>query len=206
MTGTAAPERVLVVPRASVVDGEGWRGVRADGFERVIAAVVREGRFVPRPVAETDRSLKQIIPYVVLRDGDAYFLMRRTTAGGDARLHDRYSIGVGGHLNPGDVDVHGGLLREWAEEIEADFVPDFRAVGLLNDDTNDVGAVHLGVVFLADVGGRRVAVRETDKLTGSFATPADVRAVRDRLETWSELVFDHLEEVRHGAVSVEADA
>lgn len=194
-------ERVLVVPRASVIDGDGWRGVSGDGVERVLAAADREGRFVPRADAETDPSLKQIIPYLVLRDADAYFLMKRTTAGGDARLHDRYSIGVGGHLNPGDVDVHGGLLREWAEEIEADFLPDFRPVGLLNDDTNEVGAVHLGIVFLADVAGRAVGVRETDKLTGSFAMPSEVAAVRDRLETWSELVFDHLE-----SVPMEADA
>jgi predicted NUDIX family phosphoesterase len=193
-------ERVLVVPRASVIDGDGWRGLAAVGVEGVLAAVARHGRFVERAVAETDPSLKQIIPYVVLRDGDDYFLMRRTSAGSDARLHERYSIGVGGHLNPGDGGVDGGLLREWSEEIEADFVPDFRPLGLLNDDTNAVGAVHLGIVFLADASGRAVAVRETDKLSGSFASPMDVERVRDRLETWSELVFDHLE-----GVLVEAD-
>ena len=59
----------------------------------------------------------------MLRDGPRYFLMQRTRAGGDARLHDRYSIGVGGHLNPGDADLDGGLRREWAEELVADFVP-----------------------------------------------------------------------------------
>ena len=75
--------------------------------------------------------------------------MRRTPAGGDARLHDLWSIGVGGHLNPGDGDVAGGLAREWAEEVEADFAPDYPPVGLLNDDTTPVGAVHIGFVFVA---------------------------------------------------------
>ena len=79
--------------------------------------------------------------------------MRRTDAGGDPRLHGRYSIGVGGHLNPGDGGLLGGLRREWAEELVADFVPEFRLVALLNDDTTEVGAVHLGAVYVADAGG-----------------------------------------------------
>jgi predicted NUDIX family phosphoesterase len=142
---------------------------------------------------EEDPSFKQVIPYLVLRDGERYFLMRRTRAGGDARLHDRWSIGVGGHLNPGDGDLEGGLRREWDEEVVADFVPAFRLVGLLNDDTTAVGRVHLGAVYVADAGGRDVAIRETDKLSGAFADPAEVAAVADDLETWSRLVFEFLE-------------
>jgi predicted NUDIX family phosphoesterase len=144
---------------------------------------------------EPDRSWKQVIPYLVLRDGERYFLMRRTQAGGDARLHDRWSIGVGGHLNPGYGDLAGGLRREWREEVAADFEPEFTLIGLLNDDTTDVGSVHVGAVYLADAGGRSVSIRETEKLSGAFAAPADVAAVADRLETWSALVFEHLEGV-----------
>lgn len=188
-----AEELVFVVPRSSVIGGRGWRGVSTSGLDRIFATVSAEGRFEPRQAMEADPSFKQVIPYLVLRDDDRYFLMRRTRAGADERLHDRYSIGVGGHLNPGDGDVPGGLLREWREEIEASFEPRFRLVGLLNDDRNDVGAVHLGVVFVADVEGRPVGVRETDKLSGRFAAPAEVAAVRAGLETWSELVFDFLE-------------
>jgi predicted NUDIX family phosphoesterase len=142
---------------------------------------------------EDDPGFKQIIPYLVLRDGERYFLMRRTRAGGDIRLHDRWSIGVGGHINPGDEDLDGGLRREWSEELVADFVPDFGFVGLLNDDTTEVGRVHLGAVFVADAAGRAVAIREIDKLTGGFTTRAKVAAVADDLETWSRLVFDALE-------------
>ena len=118
--------------------------------------------------------------------------MQRTAAGADARLHHRYSIGVGGHLNPGDGGLLGGLRREWDEELVADFVPDFRLVGLLNDDTTEVGAVHLGAVYVADAAGRPVAIRETDKLSGGFVEPGDVAAVIDRLETWSRLTFEFL--------------
>ena len=187
-------EQVLVVPREVIVPGDGWLGVRRDGVEAALAAVAREGRFILRSTAEVDPGLKQVIPYLVLRDGERWFLMRRTKAGGDARLHDRWSIGVGGHLNPGDGDVSGGLRREWSEELVADFVPDFTPVGLLNDDTTAVGAVHMGFVYVADAAGRPVSIRETDKLAGSFATTAEVAAVRDEMETWSRLVFEVLTE------------
>jgi len=186
-------ERVLVIPRGAVMADPGWHGIRTDDTDGFQALVAREGRFEPRPAMESDRSHKQVIPYLVLRDGPRYFLMRRTRAGGDVRLHDRWSIGVGGHLNPGDGDLAGGLRREWAEEIRADFTPEFHLVGLLNDDTTDVGSVHLGAVYVADAAGRPVEIRETHKLTGSFATASEVSAVRDDLETWSGLVFDFLE-------------
>ena len=197
-------ERVLVVPRGSLMGDPGWHGVTAIGLEAFEAVVARDGRFVARDVAERDRATKQVIPYLVLRDGERYFLMHRTRAGGDVRLHDRWSIGVGGHLNPGDGDLAGGLRREWAEEIEADFVPDFRLVGLLNDDSTDVGSVHVGAVYVADAAGRPVAIRETDKLSGRFAPPEDVEAVRAGLETWSALAFDHLEAAAaRGGVTME---
>ncbi len=186
-------ERVLVVPRALVPDRADWYGLRRAGVDEMVAITARSGRFADRATMEVDPSFKQIIPYLVLRDADRWFLMRRTRAGVDARLHDRWSIGVGGHLNPGDAGVAGGLRREWDEEIEAAFVPEFQPVGLLNDDTTDVGAVHLGIVFVADAAGRPVDVRERDKLSGSFATSAEVTAVSDSLETWSRLVFEALE-------------
>ena len=145
-----------------------------DGLDGFAELVAREGSFRPRPAMEIDPSFKQVIPYLVLRDGERFFLMRRTRAGGDARLHDRYSIGVGGHLNPGDVDLAGGLRREWAEEVVADFEPAFRLVALLNDDTTDVGSVHLGAVYVADAAGRPVAIRETRQARGR------VRASRPR--------------------------
>ena len=189
----SAHELVLVVPRASLMADPGWLGVTTEGLETFEAIVARDGKFRPRPEMEQDRSWKQVIPYLVLRDGPRYFLMRRTKAGADARLHDRYSIGVGGHLNPGDGDLAGGLRREWREEVEADFEPAFRLIGLLNDDSTDVGSVHVGAVYVADADGRRVAIRETEKLTGAFAEPSETAAVMDRMETWSALVFEHLE-------------
>jgi predicted NUDIX family phosphoesterase len=187
-------ELVYVVPRADVLEPGGWHGVRIADTDAFLDLVATRGRFEPRAAMESDPSFKQIIPYLVLRDGLRYFLMRRTRAGGDARLHEAWSIGVGGHVNPGDRDLAGGLLREWHEELVADFVPEFRLVGLLNDDTTDVGRVHLGAIYLADAAGQSVAIRETDKLTGGFASPSQVEEVADRLETWSRLAFEFVED------------
>jgi predicted NUDIX family phosphoesterase len=186
-------ERVLVVPRRLVPDEASWYGLRTDVLDAVLATVEDHGRYEPRAEMERDPSFKQIIPYLVLRDGERYFLMRRTRAGGDARLHDRWSIGVGGHVDPGDDGLAGGLRREWHEELVADFEPTFTPYALLNDDTTDVGAVHLGIVVLAEAAGRPVQVRETHKLSGAFASPAEVAAGIDQLETWSRIVFDALE-------------
>jgi predicted NUDIX family phosphoesterase len=191
-------ERVLVLPRDRVPGGCDFTGVREagdDGMSALQAAVGTHGRFLDRPIAEENPAFKQLIPYVVVRDSRRVYLMERTAAGGDPRLHGKASIGVGGHLNPvdeGEDPLADGLRREWSEELVTDWEPAFRLVGLLNDDSNPVGSVHLGVVFEVDAAGRGVEVRERDKLTGRFATLAEVRAAWDRMETWSRLVADHL--------------
>ena len=186
-----AQELVYAVPREVLLGGAAaWLGMKCDGVAEILDRARTAGRYFPRPAAESDPSLKQIIPYLVLRDGDRIFLMKRTKAGGDARLHDHYTIGVGGHLNPGDSSILGGLAREWREELEADFLPEFVFLGLLNDDTVDVGVHHLGVVYLADAAGRSVRVRETHKLSGSFQPIDAVMDVYDGLETWSQLAMD----------------
>jgi predicted NUDIX family phosphoesterase len=191
-------ERVLVLPRDRVPGGCDFTGVReADGatLAEVRAAVGAHGTFVERPLAEESPHLKQLIPYVVVRDGTRVFLMERTDAGGDPRLHRKASIGVGGHLNPvdeGEDPLSVGLQREWAEELVAEWEPRFELVGLLNDDSNPVGSVHLGVVFAVEADGRPVAVRETEKLSGRMVPPGEVIAAWDRLETWSQLVAAEL--------------
>jgi predicted NUDIX family phosphoesterase len=187
-------ERVLVLPRVDVPGGCDFHGLReadAATLADLRAAVATRGRYLDRPLAEDDPSHKQLIPYVVVRDAQRIFLMHRTDAGGDARLHGKASIGVGGHLNPvdeGDDALMTGLRREWSEELEADWEPDFQLIGLLNDDSNPVGAVHLGVVFSVDAAGRDVDVREHDKLVGAFVEPGEIAASWERLETWSRLV------------------
>ena len=191
-------ERVLVLPRADVPGGCDFHGIRS-AHSRTLSdlrdVVARHGVYLDRPAAEADPGHKQLIPYVVVREGASVFLMHRTDAGADARLHGKASIGVGGHLNPvdhGEDALLAGLRREWAEELEADWEPEFQLIGLLNDDTNPVGAVHLGVVFTVEADGRPVAVREHDKLTGAFVNADELGEAWGELETWSVLVAEVL--------------
>jgi predicted NUDIX family phosphoesterase len=191
-------EQVLVLPRTAVPGGCDFTGIRTaepDLLRRLRDAVLAHGRYLDRPIAEESPDWKQLIPYVVVRQGAATFLMERTEAGGDPRLHRKASIGVGGHLNPvdhGEDPLMAGLAREWAEELDAQWEPQFELVGLLNDDSNRVGSVHLGVVFTVDAGGGSVQVRETEKLSGRMASRDDVAAAWDQLETWSQLVAAEL--------------
>jgi len=191
-------ERVLVLPRDAVPGGCDFLGLKpmqdAD-LEALRRAVASEARWLDRVSAEQDPSHKQLIPYVVVRDGERVFLMERSNAGGDPRLHRRATIGVGGHLNPvddGPDPLGSGLRREWREELDAEWEPEFAPIGFLNDDRNPVGAVHLGVVFEVQAAGRAIDVRERDKLSGRMASVRDVRGAWDRLETWSQLVAEAL--------------
>ena len=192
MSHPVEDELVLGLPRSAMQDRAEWQGVRGDGIADLLAMLPRAGTFRPRREVEHDRSWKQVIPYVVLRDGERLFLMRRTRSGGDPRLHERFSIGIGGHVNPGDGDLMGGMRREWREELDAAFEPSFEPLGLLNDESDEVSAVHLGLVFAADAGGRPVEVRERDKLEGGFAGLDQVRAAYPRMERWSQHVVDFL--------------
>jgi len=195
-------EHVLVVPRSCVIGQGPWNGFRPGESDGLLEAIVREARYEARATVESDPRWKQLIPYLIVRDAPRYLLMRRTQAGADARLHDLWSIGVGGHINPGDGGVVGGLEREWREEIEAGFAPHPRFLGLLNDDSTPVGRVHVGLVFATDAAGQAVAIRETNKLEGGFASAEEVRAVKSSLESWSRLVFEQLDSPAGRAVGL----
>jgi len=185
-------ELILGVPRERLLGDRTWHGIIDQDLSPYLEVIASEGEYRPRGEAEDDSAWKQIIPYLLLRDQGRIFLMRRTKAGTDARLHERWSIGVGGHLNPEDGGVEPGLRREFEEELHADWHPEFRLLGLLNDDSTTVGRVHFGVIFEADADGRAVAVRETDKLSGEFVHPDAVQQGYERLETWSQLLYDHV--------------
>lgn len=191
-------ERVLGVPRGRAVGNAPWRGILYGDVAPLLARLEAEATFRPRGEAEEDPGWKQLIPYVLVRDRGSFFLMRRTRAGADARLHERWSLGVGGHVNPGDAGLAGALRREWTEELDAPWDPEPRLIGLLNDESDPVGRVHLGVVYAVEAAGRPVAVRETEKLSGAFVPPLGVLRVYDRLETWSSLLYDFLTERRPG--------
>jgi predicted NUDIX family phosphoesterase len=183
-------EQVMVVARdeiRSFVDPHPYDLVR-DGS--ILEVISRKHFFIDRPTAETSPQFKQIIPYVVLRHVDDFYLLRRTTKQTEARLHHKLSLGIGGHINPDTPTLLGGLRKELEEEVAVAEPYDLSFVGILNDDSTDVGRVHLGAVYLLEPASPVVTVRETEKMTGSWAPRAALAPLREAMETWSQIVYD----------------
>lgn len=175
--------------------------VRLEAFEE---AVRDHGFFVEREYAERTPSLKQVIPYTVVRRGSGeILLMRRLTQGGEGRLHGKLTIGVGGHINPEDAvaknPLVGATWRELEEEIlieDPEEKRELSSLGLINDDSNPVGAVHVGLAQMLTLEGD-VRIREEDVLEGELAAPERILALRAQganFETWSSILIDHLGE------------
>ncbi len=174
-------------------------GCLTDRCAEAVEVMLRNHVFLPRPEAEVDESYRQIIPYVVIRRGEHIFTTERLAKGGEARLHGKLSIGIGGHINPesdgdGSDVLRRGMARELSEEVSiggAFSAPRF--IGLINNESNSVSRVHLGLLCAMTVDGE-VTVRETEKLAGRWMTAAELRANAHRLEGWTAIALDALEE------------
>jgi predicted NUDIX family phosphoesterase len=133
---------------------------------------------------------------VVFRHGPNYFLTHRLRASSEKRLRKQYSLGIGGHINPGDLEggdpILDGLKREWSEEVVYDGHFEAKLIGLLNDESSPVSKVHLGVVFLVDGDSPNISIRETDKLAGELLTLDEMRIYYLGMESWSQMVYDRL--------------
>ena len=193
---TAASEQVLCVRREDIFPDGAWHGFVSDGLERHQAVIREHHFFMARAKVEDDPTYQQIIPYVVFRHGDLYFLTHRLRASSEKRLRKQYSLGVGGHINPSDLDagdpIQDGLKREWEEEVIYDGSFETKLIGLLNDESSPVSKVHLGVVFLVDGDSPKIAIRETDKLAGELLTLEEMRIYYLGMESWSQMVYDRL--------------
>ncbi|MBB5353097.1 putative NUDIX family phosphoesterase [Haloferula luteola] len=198
-----AGEEVLVVPR-SVLDEIGhFEGLCTEGLESAMQVLLDPQRhfFMDRATAEDDPTHKQLIPYCIIRCGDRILNYTRGKAGGEARLHAQRSVGVGGHINPvdtgegrtGPAAYQAAVERELAEELIFGSLPVSRVFALLNDESNPVGQVHLGVVHLIDVENDNVHSNE-DALADLTFTPLSELAgpLFDRLETWSQICIREL--------------
>jgi predicted NUDIX family phosphoesterase len=189
-------EQVLCVKREDIFPDGAWHGFVSKDLERHQELIRKRHFFMPRSSVEDDPSYQQIIPYVVFRHGDRYFLTHRLRASSERRLRKQYSLGVGGHINPGDLEagdpILDGLKREWEEEVVYHGKFEARLLGLLNDDSSPVSKVHLGVVFLVDGDTPDIAIRETDKLEGELLTLDEMRRLYLEMESWSQMVYDRM--------------
>src|SRR5205085_4186505 len=136
--------QVMVVAREELAPFLVRYGFTREHADEVLDVINERHFFIDRPTAEVSPQYKQIIPYVVIRHRDAFFLLQRTQKQTEARLHHKMSIGVGGHINPDTPELLDGLQKELEEEVDVRGDYDLAFAGILNDDSTDVGSVHLG--------------------------------------------------------------
>ena len=199
MTETTSPvEHVLVVPTLLFHEIGVFQGFNSD-TGRYLKTLLDPVHtiYLARPDAEEDPSYKQLIPYCLFRHGDLIFHYTRGTKQGEARLHAKRSVGVGGHISTLDRDSQqetylAGMERELDEEVSIETGYREQLIGLLNDDSNDVGKVHLGVVHVFDLDKPQVLPREESMIDAGFAPLSQLVEEIDSFETWSQICLKFL--------------
>ena len=195
-------EQILVVRRSLFDQLGAFQGLCFDVERYLPALLARENNFfTPRAPAETNPDLKQIIPYVVLVHGGRVLHYVRGKKAGEQRLVAKGSIGIGGHMNFEDHDLFtfdraaydAAVQREVAEELRLGAKYTNRIAAILNDDSTEVGRVHLGVVHVFQLESDDVEKGEAMITELQFLDRAQLLARRDALETWSQFCLDHLE-------------
>ena len=200
----AQQEQVLVIERKVLEQAGMFQGLVFD-VQRYLDKLFVPGvpRFIPRPQAEADPGYKQIIPYVIMSCDGKYLSYVRGRRAGEARLTGLRSIGIGGHINPIDADNSSlfaylyenyltAVQREVAEEVSVEAGHSDKIVALLNDDSTEVGSVHLGIVHHWVLDSPSVSRREQVITQMAFMSPAELREVKDSMETWSQLCLELL--------------
>lgn len=197
-------ERVLVIPRPLFDSLGAFEGLTTD-VERYLPAFLHpeNNHFLGRDEAEEDPGHKQIIPYALFHCNGRFLHYVRGGKSGEKRLADKGSLGIGGHINAGDAaqaslekDTYlTGVEREMNEELLLRTGYRQRIVALINDDSNEVGRVHIGVVHLFDLDSEDVAANEAPITRLEFLSREELEARRDRLETWSAICLDHLDRI-----------
>ncbi len=198
-------ESIVVVERRFLPERAEFNGVRR-GAKPFLSALAQHWFAAPRSEAESRVDWKQPIPYIVLRKNEAIFATVRSSDGREARLRNMTSVGIGGHLRPGDRDSFRELLldnahRELTEELVVNPTPSteelasrLEFIGVINDESNEVGRCHLGFLYVLDLEeSETVDIREVDNLSGGFQRPEDIPRGAST-ETWSTLALALLEE------------
>ena len=193
-----AVEHILVIPTPVFHQVGHFQGFCSD-IDRYLPVILdpQHASYRPRPEMEQDPSFKQLIPYCIFRCGELIFHDQRGTAQGEARLHAKRSIGVGGHVS--SVDLGGtqipyleGMRREIEEEVDIESGWSEDCLGLINDDETEVGRVHLGIVHIFELDNPQVQPREKSMINAGFAQASELFSQIDQFETWSQICLKYL--------------
>jgi predicted NUDIX family phosphoesterase len=188
-------EMILVVKRADFFRQEPpWAGLKHVDFGSYLTLIQNKKEFLPRVAMELDSSYKQIIPYLVFSYNNQYFLMQRTSNQTESRLRNKFSLGIGGHIRQEDLQdnsIFSWAKREFHEEVEYHDSFSIEPLGILNDDANPVGQVHVGFVFLLKGTTPHIKVKSELK-SGQLVSLEECKNYFSSMETWSQIVYEYL--------------
>lgn len=188
-------EMILVVKRADIFSVfPAWHGLAQEPLEHILEVIKSKKEFQPRSAMETDPSYKQIIPYLIFNHDNRYFLMQRQGHASEQRLKNKYSLGIGGHIRLEDMNtdsIFEWAKREFHEEVNYNGNLQIETIGILNDDTNAVGQVHIGLVLLLKGNGPTISVKSELK-SGTLLTLQELQPFVEHMESWSQMVFEKL--------------
>jgi len=169
------------------------------GNSEVLKRIVQNGLFRKRSELEEDPSFKQIIPYAIISNSQSFYLFRRTSGQTEKRLHNKFTLGAGGHMNPGssmesnEQYLIDELLRELYEEVKllnGCLIENIEFIGFINDDTIPVGRAHIGLLYNIHVSNEEVFINETYKMTAEWIDKSNLAEFYKDMETWTKIVYD----------------
>ncbi len=187
-------EELVFVVKRSLLEKTGLvnhQGIKSFDSQYVEQSIIEHGQYIKRGDAEIDETYKQIIPYIILKNNDHYFLMQRSSNASEKRLAGNYSLGIGGHLRKEDIlfkKIDAWGMREFNEEVAYNGTGTMHFIGILNDDSTVVGKVHLGLVFIYDAHSNKVSIKSELK-SGILATKNEILTHFENLESWSKCIF-----------------
>ena len=197
-------ESVLVIKRELFDEIGAFQGISTE-IDKYLPVFLNPSNnfFIHRELAEDDPTHKQIIPYAIFKHGDKFLRYLRGKKSGEQRLASKSSIGIGGHINQDDFNSSSlekdtyltGIEREINEELIINCDYNNLPIALINDDSNDVVQVHLGVVHLFDLESDQVEAGEANIENLEFLSSDDLLREKDNLESWSQICVDHLDEI-----------
>ena len=187
-------ESILVVSRDKLFPNGPPSGLSQIDFAQYEKLILENAEFRSRAQVEVDSTFQQIIPYLIFKHGNKYFLMQRNDSGSEARLRNKYSHGIGGHIVEEDLkgrSIFEWALREFNEEVSYKGKLNIKPIGLINDESNFVGKVHTGFLFLLEGDSAEISVRREFR-SGHLATIDEISAYYSEMETWSKMAIDFL--------------
>lgn len=190
-------EKILVVSRIKLFEDIFFEGFERENITYYLEIIKKYSIFMKRFLVESDPNYKQIIPYLLIKFKNKYFMFQRFPVGAEDRLFHKYSIGIGGHINEKDVKknkdlINSGLEREFDEELIYKKKLSYKIVGLINDDFDEVGKVHFGIVYLVEIKTPEIRVRENSNMEGGLVDKEDLLKYKYKMERWSQILIDNL--------------